>query len=121
FTGCWTGFKVVTAVADGFGSADVATGRISPLLPDVEFDGKPWQHVQRPTFFLPHTVELEGELYEHRHPAARAYAAANGLNAVEVAPARAWLTIVSSGRTSREVRQALADLGLVTDQEISEA
>ncbi|HEY2691435.1 MAG TPA: indolepyruvate ferredoxin oxidoreductase family protein [Streptosporangiaceae bacterium] len=121
FTGCWTGFKVVTAVADGFGSADVATGRISPVRPDVEFDGEPWQHVQRPTFFLPHTVELEGELYERRHPAARAYAAANGLNVVEVVPARAWLTIVSSGRTYREVRQALADLGLATDQEISEA
>jgi indolepyruvate ferredoxin oxidoreductase len=121
FTGCWTGFKVVTAVADGFGSADVATGRISPVRPDVEFDGEPWQHVQRPTFFLPHTVELEGELYERRHPAARAYAAANGLNVVEVVPARAWLTIVSSGRTYREVRQALADLGLATGQEISEA
>jgi indolepyruvate ferredoxin oxidoreductase len=121
FTGCWTGFKIVTAVADGFGSADVATGRISPVRPGLAFDGQPWVHVQRPTFFLPDTVELEAELYERRHPAARAYAAENGLNAVETDPPDAWLTIVSAGRTYREVRQALADLGLASDREVRDA
>ena len=121
FTGCWTGFKIVTAVADGFGSADVAVGRISPVRPVLAFDGQPWAHVQRPTFFLPDTVELEAELYERRHPAARAYAAENGLNAVETDPPDAWLTIVSAGRTYREVRQALADLGLASDQEVRDA
>ena len=121
FTGCWTGFKIVTAVADGFGSADVAVGRISPVRPVLAFDGQPWVHVQRPTFFLPDTVELEAELYERRHPAARAYAAENGLNAVETDPPDAWLTIVSAGRTYREVRQALADLGLASDQEVRDA
>ena len=89
YTGCWTGLKIVTSVADGFGSADVAPGRIAPVLPELSFGGEAWRHVQRPTFFLPHTVELEAELYERRHAAARAYAAANGLNAVEVdAPGR---------------------------------
>jgi indolepyruvate ferredoxin oxidoreductase len=115
YTGCWTGLKIVTSVADGFGSVDVAPGRIIPVLPELSFGGEPWRHVQRPTFFLPHTIELEAELYERRHAAARAYAAANGLNAVEVDPPDAWLTILSAGRTYREVRQALADLGLASD------
>jgi indolepyruvate ferredoxin oxidoreductase len=122
YTGCWTGLKIVTSVADGFGSADVAPGRITPVLPELSFGGEePWRHVQRPTFFLPHTVELEAELYERRHAAARAYAAANGLNAVETDAPGAWLTILSAGRTYREVRQALADLGLASDAALRDA
>jgi indolepyruvate ferredoxin oxidoreductase len=121
YTGCWTGLKIVTAVADGFGSADVAPGRISPAYPELSFDGQPWHYRQLPTFFLPHTVELEAELYERRHPAALAYAAENQINVVEVEPGDAWLTILSSGRTYREVRQALAGLGLARDQEVRDA
>ncbi len=118
YSGCWAALKIVTAVADGFGSADVAPGRICPGRPELSFDGRPWRFAQLPTFFLPHTVELEAELYERRHPAAQAYAAENGINAVEVDPPDAWLTIMSSGRTYREVRQALAGLGLARDQEV---
>src|ERR1700691_2697689 len=121
YTGCWTGLKIVTSVADGFGSADVAPGRIAPVLPELSFGGEAWRHVQRPTFFLPHTVELEAELYERRHAAARAYAAANGLNAVEVDAPDAWLTILSAGRTYQEVRQALADLGFASDTALRDA
>jgi indolepyruvate ferredoxin oxidoreductase len=121
YTGCWAGLKIVTSVADGFGSADVATGRVSPVLPELSFDGTPWRFAQRPTFFLPHTLELEAELYERRHAAAWAYAAENGLNAAEVDPPGAWLTILSAGRTYREVRQALADLGLASDAGVSDA
>jgi indolepyruvate ferredoxin oxidoreductase len=121
FTGCWTGLKMVTAVCDGFGSADVATERIVPRLPELVFDGQPWRFAQAPRFFLPVTVELEAELYERRHAAARAYAAENGLDVVEVDPPGAWLTIVSFGRVYREVRQALAGLGLARDAEIAAA
>jgi indolepyruvate ferredoxin oxidoreductase len=121
YSGCWTGLKIVTSVADGFGSAEVAPGRITPVLPELSFGGEPWQHAQRPSFFLPHTIELEAELYERRHAAARAYAAANGLNAVEVDAPDSWLTILSSGRTYREVRQALADLGLASDAALRDA
>ena len=121
YTGCWTGLKIVTAIADGLGSADVAPGRISSAYPELTFDGQPWHYQQLPTFFLPHTVELEAELYERRHPAALAYAAKNELNVVEVEPGDAWLTILSSGRTYREVRQALAGLGLARDQEVRDA
>jgi indolepyruvate ferredoxin oxidoreductase len=121
YCGCWVGFKIVTSVADGFGSAEVGADRVTPVQPDLSFDGTPWRYAQRPTFFLPHTVELEGELYERRHEAAKAYAAANAINAVEVDPPDPWLTILSAGRTYREVRQALADLGLAGDQEVKNA
>jgi len=118
YCGCWVGFKIVTAVADGFGSAEAGADRVTPVQPELSFDGTPWRFVQRSTFFLPHTIELETELYERRLEAARAYAAANPINAVEVDPPDPWLTIISAGRTYREVRQALADLGLARDDEI---
>jgi indolepyruvate ferredoxin oxidoreductase len=118
YCGCWVGFKIVTAVADGFGSAEAGAERVTPVWPELSFDGTPWQFAQRRTFFLPHTIELETELYERRLEAARAYAAANAINAVEVDPPDPWLTILSAGRTYREVRQALADLGLARDDEI---
>ncbi|HEU5416596.1 MAG TPA: indolepyruvate ferredoxin oxidoreductase family protein [Streptosporangiaceae bacterium] len=121
FTGCWTGLKMVTAVCDGFGSADVASERIVPQLPELSFDGQPWRFAQAPRFFLPVTIDLEAELYERRHEAARAYAARNSLNVAEVDPPDAWLTIVSSGRVYREVRQALAGLGLARDAEVAGA
>jgi indolepyruvate ferredoxin oxidoreductase len=121
FTGCWTGLKIVTGVADGFGSASVAVDRIAPRRPELSFDGRPWQFTQRPRFFLPDTIELEGELYEFRHAAARAYAAENQLDVVEVDPPDPWLTILSFGRVYAEVRQALADLGLGRDDELRAA
>ena len=37
---------------------------------------------------------------------------------VEVDPLDAWLTILSSGRCYREMRQALADLGLASDDDV---
>jgi indolepyruvate ferredoxin oxidoreductase len=121
YTGCWVGLKIVTGVADGFGSADVAVDRIAPRRPDLAFDGQPWRFAQRPRFFLPDTIELEGELYELRHAAARAYAAENRLDVVEVDTPDAWLTILSFGRVYQEVRQALSDLGLARDEELRAA
>ena len=41
YSGCWVGLKIVTAVADGFGSADVAAGRIDARLPELKFAAAP--------------------------------------------------------------------------------
>jgi indolepyruvate ferredoxin oxidoreductase len=121
FSGCWVGMKIVTAVADGFAQAVVDPGRIVPVRPELSFDGVPWAFVQRPKLFLPDTLELEAELYDKRHEAARAYAAANRLNVIEVDPADAWITLVAPGRTYRELRQALAELGLASDVDVAAA
>lgn len=121
FSGCWAGLKIVTAVADGFGEVALDPGRIRAVRPQLTFDGVPWVFSQRPMLFLPDSLELEGELYDRRHPAILAYARENRLNAVEAGPADAWIVIVSAGRTYREVRQALTDLGLCTDDEVRRA
>ena len=121
FSGCWVGMRVVTSVADGFDEVQLDPTRLAPVRPALEFEGVPWSFAQRAMLFLPDSLELETELYERRHPAAIAYGRANRLNVVEVDPPDAWLTIVSPGRTYRELRGALRELGLGTDEEVASA
>ena len=47
-----------------------------------------------------------------RLEAARAFAAANGINRITVDTPGAWLGIASAGKAYYDLRQALADLGL---------
>jgi indolepyruvate ferredoxin oxidoreductase len=111
-SGCWVGFKMVTAVADALASVAVDPDRIRPVWPEVVDGGRPWRHAQHPRYFVPDTIEMERELHLLRHEAARKYAAANQVNTVEVNPGRGWLCVVAAGRTFVEVRHALRRLGL---------
>src|SRR5512134_191802 len=43
-SGLWVGAKIVTNVADEAGTADVDPDRVSPIIPEVELDGKPFRH-----------------------------------------------------------------------------
>ena len=118
-TGLWVGLKVVVDVADGSGTVDLDPYRITPVLPTI--DGGPYFH--RPDGYLltPHTLDIEREILEVRKPLALEYAALNRLNHVTVNPADAWIGIVSSGNTYRELREALRALGLETDGEVESA
>ena len=115
YSGLWVAFKVVTTVADGFGIAEVAPDRIVPVDPELEIDGKPWHHVQRPGLVTPLSLEQEKDIVYGRLEAAAAYAAANGLNEISGATGAARLGIAAAGRTFQELRQALSDLGLDDD------
>ena len=112
-SGLWTGFKIVTAVADGAGTAEVHPERIRPVVPTVEYQGRPYLPQVTGNLITPYSNEIEREIYEARMVLAREYAALNpGVNQVTVDPADAWLGIVASGRTYHEVVEALEKLGL---------
>ncbi len=115
YSGLWVAFKVVTTIADGFGTAEVAPDRVVPVHPTLEIDGRPWSHTQRPGLVTPMSLEQEKDIAYGRLDAAMAYAAANGLNEISGATAAARLGIAAAGRTFAELRQALADLGLSDD------
>src|SRR5690606_28072954 len=57
-------------------------------------------------------LDMEARLYEHKIPAALAYARANGLNRILLDPARPRVGIISAGKSWGDVRSALAALGL---------
>ena len=118
-TGLWTGLKIVADVADGAATVLLDPDRFDPVIPHL--DGKPYRH--RPDGYLltPHTVDIEREIVEVRYELASAYAAANRLNDATVDPPDAWIAIVASGITYREVREALRRLGLGSDESVRDA
>ena len=118
-TGLWTSLKIVADVADGSGTVHLDPRRVDPVIPTI--DGEPYRHTPDGRLLTPETVDAEREIYEVRHPLAIEYAALNHLNHATVDPSDAWIGIVASGITYRELREALRRLGLGDDAEISAA
>ncbi len=112
FSGLWVGVKFVTNVADEIGTAEVAPDLVKPVIPDLVIDGRPWQHTQNPRLLAPDSLVQEREIFYGRLEAAKAYAAANGLNRIAVPTPDAWLGIMAAGKTYYDVREALLQLGL---------
>ncbi len=114
YCGAWVGFKVVTDVADGFGTATIDPA-LSIVQPEFTFRGKAWAHTQDTRLVAPFSLTLEYELYEGRMEAARRFAAANGLNPIVAATGDDWIGIVAAGKTYFDLREALDSLGLDDD------
>ena len=87
-----------------------------PILPLI--DGQPYRHPPDGRLLTPHTLELEREIVEVRYELARRYATDNRLNHLTADPADAWIGIVASGITYREVMEAFGRLGLRSEREI---
>ena len=60
----------------------------------------------------PASLEMERTLLGPRTETALAYARANGINPIERHGTNEWIGIVASGKSYRDLRQALADMGL---------
>lgn len=118
-TGLWSALKIVADVADATASVDLDPDRVQPVMPLI--DGSPYQHVPDGRILTPHSVDIEREILEVRYELARTYATENKLNHVTVDPADAWIGLIASGITYREVREALSRLGLDTDDAVRSA
>ncbi len=118
FTGLWSAVKIVADVADGMSSILLDPDRVNIVTPALFDEATRRQPDGR--LLTPHTVDLEQEIYDVRYPLAINYASANKLNFATVNPQDAWLGIVASGITYREVREAFARLGLTTDSQIAD-
>lgn len=111
-SGLWTGVKIVTNVADEVGTAEVDLERVSPIIPTVELDGKPFQPQINVNLIPPYGLDMERTIHGARLELARRYAAENKINRITVPTPNAWLGILTSGKTYYDVRQALTELGL---------
>ena len=111
FSGAWVGFKIVTNIADAYGTV---TLRPDPTIirPNFEYNGKPWQHSQNNALLAPVSLMMEREHYEGRLEAARLFGAANKLNQTTVSSGDDWLGLVATGKTYYDLREALYYLGL---------
>ena len=120
-SGLWVGFKLVTDVADSAGIVEVGANRIQPVLPTVDYDGQPLTPKLEPDVLGGPMVETERRIVNGQLEIARRYAALNDLNRIVARPAKPRIGIISSGKTYYDVRQALSDLGLATDEALEEA
>jgi indolepyruvate ferredoxin oxidoreductase len=116
-SGLWAALKIVADVADGTASVELDPDRVQPVLPEVE--GLPRPRTPEGRLLTPLTLELEREIYEVRYVLATAYAAANNLNRVTTHAPDAWIGIVASGITYREVREAFRRLGCPDEASIA--
>ncbi len=116
-SGLWAALKIVADVADGSATVDLDPDRVSPVMPLI--DGKRYAKRPEGRLLAPLSLELERDIIELRLPLALRYALENKLNRAVIDPAEAWIGIVASGITYREVREALLRLGLRSDAEIA--
>lgn len=111
-SGLWSAMKIVTNIADAAGTVSVWPERVGPVMPVVEWEGRPYRHVPDGKLLAPTSTELERTLLGPRTELARQYARLNQLNPVTVPTRDAWLGVVAAGKTYYELVQALRDLGL---------
>jgi len=119
--GLWAGLKLVTAVADGTGTIDVAPDRVRPTAPVVNFNGAPFVPTPNGRLLTPYTLDMEIEFQQVRTQLARQYGVDNHLNTVSVRSSDDWVGIAACGSTYHEVREALAVLGFGTDEALRAA
>ena len=107
---------LVTAVADGTGTIDVHPDRVVPVIPTMDYDGKPFVPHASGKLLTPYSLEMEREFQEVRSVLARQYGVLNKLNQVTVGTVDDWVGIAASGHTYHELREALRLLGFADDE-----
>lgn len=111
-SGCVVAVKIVADVADGAWSVDGSVSDIDITIPEVRWQGRPFEYKQRPMAVAPDIImAAEADLYGPRWAVVNAYGAANDIDAVELNPPHAELGIVATGTTFDAMRQGLLDLG----------
>lgn len=108
YAGCWVAIKLVTDVVETTTTVEVGPSRIRPNWPPLPTRAPGGLHIRANE----PPLDMEVRLYEHRLPAAIAYARANGLNRILLSPAKPRLGIASAGKSWTDVRSALMALGL---------
>src|SRR5512146_345069 len=114
-SGLWTGLKIVTAVADGSSTVDLAADWAAPQRPAGSGTHTPTARLLHPTL-----GQLERDLVTNRLRLAREYARLNQLNRVFGRGPGDVLGVVAAGHTYLDVLAALRRLGIGEGSEGSE-
>ena len=120
-SGLWVGVRIPASVADALQTVQVGNGRVSPEMPEVLVDGRPFVH--RPTAQLlgATLIDLERSLYGPRLETARRYAAENHLDRITCQGPDDVLGVAASGPAYLAVRHALSRLGLGDERALAAA
>ena len=111
YSGLWSGFKIVTDIADGFSSAIVHPERININIPDFQYNGQPWKHTQNAKLVGHHSLPTEKEIHLGRIEAAKHFLASNKINKITVQSENDSVGIITAGKTYYDVLEAFDSLG----------
>ncbi|GAA3469572.1 indolepyruvate ferredoxin oxidoreductase family protein [Nonomuraea roseola] len=111
-SGLWVAIKAVANVVDATATVDLDPERIKPVMPEVQWQGRPYRHTPDATLLTPYSLDMERTLVGPRLELARAYARENGLNQITCAAPEARLGVVAAGTAYYDVREALRKLGV---------
>ena len=111
YSGLWSGFKIVTDIADAFSSVIVHPERINISIPDFEYNGKLWQHTQNAKLVGHHSLPTEKEIHLGRIEAAKHFLASNNINKITIKSNNDSVGIISAGKTYYDVIEAFDSLG----------
>ena len=111
-SGLWAGMKIVTNVADGSATVDLAADRVQPQMVEIEDDGRTIKHEPNAILIGAQLQELERTQWNARLDAARRYIAANQLNRIIDPAPGAQIGIVAPGKSYIDVIEALHRMGL---------
>lgn len=108
FAGVWVGFKTTAEIMDSTASVDAHPDALEITIPtDFEMP-EGGLNIRWPDPWL----EQEERLHIYKYPAVHAFVRANAIDNVVIDSTAPKLTIVTTGKSYLDVRQALDDLGI---------
>ncbi|MCE2510259.1 MAG: indolepyruvate ferredoxin oxidoreductase family protein [Alphaproteobacteria bacterium] len=108
YSGCWIALKAISETMDSSAACDVAPDRVRIRLPE-DFDmPEGGLNIRRPDS----PMAQEARLHRHKLFAARAFAHANGVDRILLDSPSPRFGILTTGKATNDVRQALRDLGI---------
>jgi indolepyruvate ferredoxin oxidoreductase len=113
-SGCFVAIKVLADVADGLWTVDKDFQALDFVVPQIEWNGKPWTYEQLLMKDPRLSTVAEAALLGPRWAAVEAFGAANPIDQITVPAPGARFGIVGTGTAYDAMLQALRDLG-VTD------
>jgi indolepyruvate ferredoxin oxidoreductase len=111
-SGCFVGIKVLADVADGLWTVDQDFSSLGVVVPQVEWNGRPWTYTQYLMKDPRDSVIAEAALVGPRWEAVQEFGAANPLDEISYDAPGARFGIVSTGTAYDATLQALRDLGI---------
>ncbi|HKZ15762.1 MAG TPA: indolepyruvate ferredoxin oxidoreductase family protein [Solirubrobacterales bacterium] len=110
FSGCWVALKLVSQLCDGGETVDLGEP-VGVKIPELSVGGEPFEKRADFSFFPGKNIDHERHLYDERHAAVLAYARENGLDRISGATGSGRVGIVTAGKSTADVLEALAGCG----------
>ena len=111
YSGCWTGFKIVSDVADSGKRYDVGVEQSPIIIPNEEFLGE-YRDLSRNILYSDTPREQDYRLQRSKGFAAQEFVRANNIDCSIWKSDESRLGIITSGKSYNDVREALRWLGI---------